>query len=73
MSEYPILTLITTLAGALFVYNLWKWQAPPKIKLPPGPKTYPLVGHLFSMPSEYEHLAFTELGKQLGSKCYTIK
>ncbi|KAF8596888.1 hypothetical protein BDV93DRAFT_406162, partial [Ceratobasidium sp. AG-I] len=43
-----------------------------KASLPPSPKSYPLVGHLFSMPTEFEHLGFAEIGKQLDSEIFSL-
>ncbi|KAG8778026.1 hypothetical protein FRC12_025219, partial [Ceratobasidium sp. 428] len=33
--------------------------------LPPGPVSYPVIGHLLSVPTQDEHIAFTEIGHQL--------
>jgi hypothetical protein len=35
--------------------------------LPRSPQSYPLVGHLFSMPQRNGHIGFIELGKKLNS------
>ncbi|CAE7233706.1 unnamed protein product [Rhizoctonia solani] len=38
-----------------------------RIRHPPSPTSYPLVGNLFSIPSGHEYIAFAKLGEQLKS------
>ncbi|KAF8593044.1 hypothetical protein BDV93DRAFT_461903, partial [Ceratobasidium sp. AG-I] len=66
------LVLLGTLSSGFIAYELWKRQHSRKILLPPSPKSHPLVGHLFSMPTEFEHLGFAEIGKQLGSEIFSL-
>ncbi|KAF8596887.1 cytochrome P450 [Ceratobasidium sp. AG-I] len=72
MSDHPVLTTLVTLSGGLIAYHLWKAQASRKSLLPPSPQSHPLFGHLLSMPTEFEHLGFAEIGKQLGSNIFSL-
>ncbi|ELU37327.1 cytochrome P450 domain-containing protein [Rhizoctonia solani AG-1 IA] len=58
-----------TLVGSLLAYILYRNRYSNELSLPPSPKSYPLIGHLFSVPTKYEHLEFMKLGEQIGSKC----
>ncbi|KAG8704079.1 hypothetical protein FRC09_003786, partial [Ceratobasidium sp. 395] len=40
--------------------------------LPPSPVSYPVIGHLLSVPAQDEHLAFTEIGRQLNSDIFSL-
>ncbi|QRV99130.1 cytochrome P450 family protein [Ceratobasidium sp. AG-Ba] len=40
--------------------------------LPPGPKSYPLIGNMLSLPRSYEHKGFAELGRQLRSDIISL-
>lgn len=52
---------------ALAIYILKSLTQPPKLPLPPGPKSLPIVGHLFSMPRSSEPMAYAEMIKELDS------
>jgi hypothetical protein len=54
-------------AGALAAYNIWQKHTSPALPLPPSPTSYPIIGHLLSMPTKDEYLGFVEIGKQLNS------
>ncbi|KAG8777124.1 hypothetical protein FRC12_000538 [Ceratobasidium sp. 428] len=40
--------------------------------LPPSPVSYPVIGHLLSVPTQDEYLAFTEIGRQLNSDVFSL-
>ncbi|KAH7342111.1 cytochrome P450 [Rhizoctonia solani] len=61
-----------TVATGLLVYRFYKDKHENKLSLPPSPRSYPLIGHLLSFPSEFEHLGFEKLGEQLGSKIVSL-
>ncbi|KAG9090776.1 hypothetical protein FS749_000302 [Ceratobasidium sp. UAMH 11750] len=61
-----ILCFGTIAAGALLI-TLARKKRRSSLSLPPGPQSYPFVGHLLSMPKSFEHLRFAELGRQIGS------
>ncbi|KAG8792600.1 hypothetical protein FRC12_005539 [Ceratobasidium sp. 428] len=65
----------TAAAGSLILAQyLWKrWNTLHKLNLPPSPKGYPIVGNVFSLPSELEHLAYMELGQELKSDIILLK
>ncbi|CAE7154188.1 unnamed protein product [Rhizoctonia solani] len=54
---------LTSLALVL----LWRWMRRPKFHHPPSPASLPIVGNLFSIPPDHEHVAFAKLGEQLKS------
>lgn len=41
--------------------------------LPPGPTSYPIIGHLLSAPQSFEHLAYEKLSKELKSESCTTR
>ncbi|CAE6466013.1 unnamed protein product [Rhizoctonia solani] len=57
------LNLSISLGAALLLYLLVRRAH--SHPLPPSPRSYPLVGHIFSIPTSNEHLGFIELGNQL--------
>ncbi|CAE6478773.1 unnamed protein product [Rhizoctonia solani] len=71
MSDRPLLIALTVASG-LLAYNLYKDKHGDQPGLPPSPRSYPLIGHLFSIPTEHAHLGFMQLGDQLGSKIYSL-
>ncbi|EUC62887.1 cytochrome P450 family protein [Rhizoctonia solani AG-3 Rhs1AP] len=54
--------MLLLLSLVLFVHRLIGRS---KARLPPRPKSYPLIGSVLSIPSAPEQLAFMELGRQL--------
>ncbi|KAJ1307183.1 hypothetical protein OPQ81_001299 [Rhizoctonia solani] len=71
MSDKPLLIGLT-IATSLLAYKLYKDKEGHKLGLPPSPRSYPLIAHLLSIPSEFEHLGFMQLGEQLGSKIFSL-
>ncbi|CAE6444893.1 unnamed protein product [Rhizoctonia solani] len=63
-------TLGTALSLHFLLQNLLELSKPP---LPPSPRSYPLVGHLLSMPKHNQHIGFIELGKQLKSDILSLR
>jgi hypothetical protein len=57
-----------TLVVGLLAYKVYSSKQKSRLVLPPGPKGYPLIGQLLSIPQSFEHLAFIKLGEQLASK-----
>ncbi|KAG9124635.1 hypothetical protein FRC07_010845 [Ceratobasidium sp. 392] len=73
ISTFPFYTTATA-ASLLLARYLWKrWAALSILNLPPSPKGYPIVGNVFSLPSELEHLAYMELSTQLNSDLIFLK
>ena len=52
---------------ALGIYLVNRLTQPSKLPLPPGPKSLPVVGHLFSMPRSDEPAAYANMSKELNS------
>ncbi|CAE7210631.1 unnamed protein product [Rhizoctonia solani] len=61
-----------TVASSLLAYKLYKDTHGDQLSLPPSPRSYPLIGHLLSIPTEFEHLGFMRLGEQLESKIFSL-
>ncbi|KAF8602800.1 cytochrome P450 [Ceratobasidium sp. AG-I] len=53
--------------AALTAYLIKQLTKPPKLPLPPGPKSQPIVGHLFSMPRSSEPMVYEKMSKELDS------
>ncbi|CAE7177464.1 unnamed protein product [Rhizoctonia solani] len=71
MPDTPLLIGLT-LASSLLAYKLYKDTHENQLSLPPSPRSYPLIGHLLSIPTEFEHLGFMRLGEQLKSKIFSL-
>ncbi|KAK6977688.1 cytochrome P450 [Favolaschia claudopus] len=66
ISSHPT-AAVALFAGALFL-GMWKRRDRSTLPLlPPGPKKFPLVGHLFVMPSGRQWETYTVWSKELGS------
>lgn len=59
---------ITGGLATLAIYLVKHLTQPSKLPLPPGPKSLPIVGHLFSMPRADESIAYANMSKELNSK-----
>ncbi|KAG8710941.1 hypothetical protein FRC08_016524 [Ceratobasidium sp. 394] len=52
----------------LFIIRYWlSRRRRPSLPLPPSPAAHPLLGHLLSLPSSNQHVAYRDIGKQLNS------
>ncbi|KAG9123851.1 hypothetical protein FRC07_013767 [Ceratobasidium sp. 392] len=63
--NYMVLALTTTLCA--FTYLAFNKKRQSTLRLPPSLRSYPLVGHLFSLPSSDEYIAYRDIGAQLNS------
>ncbi|KIJ57200.1 hypothetical protein M422DRAFT_149594 [Sphaerobolus stellatus SS14] len=61
-SSYLYYTCI--LAAAAFVYYFLKDRH--KLPLPPGPKSLPLIGNAFDLPTSHEYLKYADWGSKYG-------
>ncbi|KIJ57257.1 hypothetical protein M422DRAFT_149188 [Sphaerobolus stellatus SS14] len=61
-SSYIFYTWI--LVGVFFAYYLLKDRH--KLPLPPGPKSLPLIGNAFDLPSSHEYLKYADWGNKYG-------
>ncbi|KAG8751576.1 hypothetical protein FRC12_012385 [Ceratobasidium sp. 428] len=48
------------------------WHKKRSNPLPPSPVLYPVIGHLLSVPTQDEYLAFTKIGRQLNSGIFSL-
>ncbi|CAE7210616.1 unnamed protein product, partial [Rhizoctonia solani] len=71
MPDTPLLIGLTV-ASSLLAYKLYKDTQRNQLSLPPSPRSYPLIGHLLSIPTEFEHIGFMRLGEQLESKIFSL-
>ncbi|KAG8730770.1 hypothetical protein FRC12_020082, partial [Ceratobasidium sp. 428] len=59
--------------GLLVVYRLQRRTNPyASLPLPPGPPSYPIIGQIFSMPSELQQKEFHQMSKKLGSDIISL-
>lgn len=63
----PLIASVTALT-LILLHGIYEHRRKPRLRLPPSPKSYPLIGHLLSIPQEAEYLEYMEIGKQLGSE-----
>lgn len=68
LSEQSSLVVALAVVAGLLVYKFHKDRQRPTLKLPPSPRSYPLIGNLLSIPQEHEYLGFMKLGEELGSE-----
>ncbi|CAE6414741.1 unnamed protein product [Rhizoctonia solani] len=71
MSDKPLLIGLTVATG-LLTYKLYRDRQGSEPELPPSPRSYPLIGHLLSVPKEDEYLGFMRLGEELASKIFSL-
>ena len=64
----PQLAFILGILGVFVVY--WKSGQRQQRVLPPGPRKFPFIGSLLSMPTRAEWETFTKWGKEY-SPCFT--
>ncbi|KAG9099261.1 hypothetical protein FRC06_005458 [Ceratobasidium sp. 370] len=56
-----------TALAATMVYVIKRLSQTPSPPLPPGPKWFPVIGHLLSMPRASEHVAYAKMSEEVGS------
>jgi len=62
------LSLLALFLGALIVWrNITRYRARGGCHLPPGPPSYPIIGHTPIIPLTDTHLFFHELSKKYGA------
>ncbi|CAE6478798.1 hypothetical protein ACGC1H_003061 [Rhizoctonia solani] len=71
MPNEPLTVGLIAVTG-LLTYRLYRYSRERKLGLPPGPRSYPLIGHLLSVPKGLEHIGFMRLGEQIGSKIFSL-
>lgn len=62
------LYMVLTLSGLVLLRRYRDATAKRKLRHPPSPRFFPIIGHLLSIPPGPEHLAYMKLGKELNSK-----
>ena len=65
----PQLAFILGILGVFVVY--WRNGQHQQRVLPPGPRKFPFIGSLLSMPTRVEWETFTKWGKEY-SPCFTV-
>ncbi|KAG9079737.1 hypothetical protein FRC06_007521 [Ceratobasidium sp. 370] len=66
-----LFTGLAAIVIAMLAYKVW-YREVSQYPLPPSPRYYPLIGHLLSMPTQYEHVGFMEISKQLKSDIFSL-
>ncbi|KAG8793835.1 hypothetical protein FRC12_001465 [Ceratobasidium sp. 428] len=72
MIESTLLPATLAAGVALLMLKLWYKPTISELPLPPSPRSLPIIGNLLSMPQAFEHLAFENIGKQLGSDIFSL-
>ncbi|KDN41204.1 hypothetical protein RSAG8_07618, partial [Rhizoctonia solani AG-8 WAC10335] len=65
-----IAAVVSVAAGV--AYSLKVLADSSKGPLPPGPKSLPLIGHILSVPQNFEHVAYAKMGKGLDSEIIAL-
>ncbi|KAH7338187.1 cytochrome P450 [Rhizoctonia solani] len=63
--------VVPILIALLLTHYFWHRRS--RARSPPSPASFPIVGNLFSIPPDKEHLAFAKLGEQLNSDIVFLK
>ena len=69
IQHFPRMTLtqLALVLSTLTVFVYWMNGHRQRRNLPPGPKKYPFIGNLLSMPSTLEWETFAKWGKEYSS------
>ncbi|KAB5592112.1 adenylate kinase [Ceratobasidium theobromae] len=70
VSVQEIITAVSVTAGALYLLKYLNDST--KKCLPPGPRSYPLIGHLLSMPRSSEHTEYAKISRELKSDIISL-
>jgi hypothetical protein len=62
-----VLTILGGACGIVLAFHVLLQYTMQEAPLPTSPRSYPLIGHLFSMPQKDQYIGFIELGKKLQS------
>ncbi|KAG9124232.1 hypothetical protein FRC07_012323 [Ceratobasidium sp. 392] len=65
VASRELISVTAFIATAYFVIK--RLSQSPKPPLPPGPKWFPVIGHLLSVPQSSEHIAYANMSKEIGS------
>ncbi|KAH7342145.1 cytochrome P450 [Rhizoctonia solani] len=71
MPDKPLLVGLTMATG-LLAYKLYRDKQGGEPELPPSPRSYPLIGHLLSVPKDDVYLGYMRLGEELASKIFSL-
>ncbi|CAE7206215.1 unnamed protein product, partial [Rhizoctonia solani] len=66
------LTTLGAVCGAGLIIHFVARRVSTEAPLPTSPRSYPLIGHLLSMPRGNEHLEFMKLGERLNAKMVSL-
>ncbi|CAE6377442.1 unnamed protein product [Rhizoctonia solani] len=64
LSAKEITVAVSVAAGVVYSF---KMMSDSKKRLPPGPRSYPFIGHMLSIPRSSEHIAYANMSKELNS------
>ncbi|QRW15419.1 cytochrome P450 family protein [Ceratobasidium sp. AG-Ba] len=59
--------ILAAIASAVLLYILRRLAQPTRLPLPPGPRHFPLIGHLMSLPRGSDHKVYAQIGKDVES------
>lgn len=70
--EFPALVVIATsmAVSLLILFRLLSFRKPSSIRLPPGPKSMPLIGSALQLPMQYQERTFWTWGQTYGAWIY---
>jgi hypothetical protein len=69
--RFLFISAVDTLAISLFLYLLVKFRDRRRRKglsYPPGPPSWPIIGHFFDIPNDKPWIAYTDMTKKYGKR-----